>query len=217
MDTEALINQLAANLTPAPPLARPWARTAVWLLFALLCVAAMVAVLAPIEDVRARMASPLFVVEQAAALATGVLAAFAAFSATVPGSDRRILMLPFVGAAAWMATLGVECLQDWRTLGAAALVVRSDWPCVEGIILGGLAPAVCILLMLRRGAPLTPRLTAAFAIVAAAGSGNLGMCLAESHPVGMVVLVWHGGALLMLAATAAWAGPHVFHWRRAGA
>jgi hypothetical protein len=80
-------------------------------------------------------------------------------------------------------------------------------------MLGGLAPAVMMALMLRRGAPLSPRLTTALGVLAVAGLGNLGMCLAETHPLRIVVLVWHGGTLLTLALFAAWAGGRLLNWK----
>lgn len=66
--------------------------------------------------------------------------------------------------------------------------------------------------MLRRGAPLTPHLTAALGGLAAAGLGNLGICLFHPHSSNLVMLVWHCGTVLAVAALAGVAGGRVFSW-----
>jgi hypothetical protein len=67
-------------------------------------------------------------------------------------------------------------------------------------------------MMLRRGAPLTPRLTAALGGLAAAGLGNLGICLFHPHDSNLVMLVWHCGTVLVLAALAGAAGGQLLQW-----
>jgi hypothetical protein len=66
--------------------------------------------------------------------------------------------------------------------------------------------------MLRRGVPLSPRLTAALGGLAAAGLGNLGVCLFHSHSSNLIVLVWHCGTILAVAALAGMAGGRLLRW-----
>jgi hypothetical protein len=70
-------------------------------------------------------------------------------------------------------------------------------------------PAVAMAHMLRRGAPLTPRLTAGLGGLAAAGLGNFAVCL--SHPHGYD-LIWHAGTVILLAVLAAWVGSYLLRW-----
>jgi hypothetical protein len=83
------------------------------------------------------------------------------------------------------------------------------------IVFGGALPAVGITIMLRQGAPLTPRLTAALSVLAVAGLANVGACVSHLHPSSAVTLVWHGVTILTLVAMAAWTGRLVLTWQAA--
>ena len=82
------------------------------------------------------------------------------------------------------------------------------------IALGSALPALGMMLMLRRGAPLTPRVTTALAVLAAAALANVGVCVSHPHPSTAVVLIWHGATLLVLVATSSWAGRSLLAWDR---
>ena len=113
--------QLAADAMPVGRLPPPWRRAAIWLAVALPYVALVVLAMPPEFDVAAALADRRFLIEQLAALATALLAAFAAFASVVPGIDRRVLLLPLVPLAIWLASLGEGCVQDWIRLGPDGL------------------------------------------------------------------------------------------------
>jgi hypothetical protein len=115
-DTEKLIERLAEVVKPVRPLARPWIRTAAWLLVALPYVALVVFVVLPREDLISKTLEWRYVVEQVAALATGITAATAAFATVIPRYDRRVLFLPMIPVAIWLGSLGQGCVQDWIPL-----------------------------------------------------------------------------------------------------
>jgi hypothetical protein len=68
-------------------------------------------------DLAERLHQPAFVVGQLAALATGVLAAVAAFMISLPDRSRRWLLLPAPALAIWVSTIGYGCLTDWVSIG----------------------------------------------------------------------------------------------------
>ena len=70
----------------------------------------------------------------------------------------------------------------------------------------GTAPAIALWIMLRRGAPLTPRWTAALGALAAAGLGNFCVRLGHPEDVTVMLLVWHAGGVIVLSALASVAG-----------
>ena len=82
------------------------------------------------------------------------------------------------------------------------------------IALGGALPALGMALMLRQGAPMTPRVTTALAVLAAAGLANVVACVSHPHATSAVVLIWHGATVLSLIVLSAWAGHFVFSWER---
>ena len=213
VDTDKFIERLAEAVEPVQPLSRPWIRTAAWLLVAIPYVVLVVLVVSPRADLLAKAVQWRYLVEQLAALTTGIAAATAAFATTIPGYDRKILFLPALPLAIWLGSVGEGCIQDWIQLGPDGLSLRPDWFCFPAIVLVGAVPAIAIAVMLRRGAPLTPHITTALGGLAAAGLGNFGLRLFHSQDASLMVLVWQVGTVFILTALAAWAGNYLLNWR----
>jgi hypothetical protein len=173
----------------------------------------MVFAMSPREDLGLKIVDPRFVAEQVAALATGVAAAAAAFATVVPGVNRRVFVLALVPVATWVGSLGLGCVRSWIQFGSSGLAVRPDWFCVPAIIGMGALPALAMVVMLRRGAPLTPRLTSALGGLAAGGIGSFGLRLVHPEDASLMVLVWQVGTVSVLSVLAGWAGDHLLGWR----
>ena len=77
---------------------------------------------------------------------------------------------------------------------------------------GGLVVGAPLVWMLRRGAPLTPGLTAFLAGLAALSFANIEACLTRPHPFAVTVLLWHGGTVAALAALCALTGHQWLRW-----
>jgi hypothetical protein len=212
MDTERLIRTLAENVEPVRPLSRPWLRAIVWTAAGAVYLFVLVWVMSLRDDLGARLHDPRFLIEQAAALLTGVTAAVAAFATVVPGHRRRVVWLPLAFAAVWVAVVALGALRDLRLVATGTVVVQADWRCVWAILAGAAVPAGAMAMMLRRGVPLTPHMTAALGGLAAAGLGNLGVCLFDSHNSNLVVLMWHCGTVFVVAAFAGILGAHLLRW-----
>lgn len=213
MDTNSLIQQLASGSNPTRPLSNPWARTAVWLAISVPYVLLVVLIISPRGDILEKLGDSRFLIEQFAALATGFTSAAAAFASTIPGYNRKYLLLPVLPLAAWLATLGVGCLLDFSHHGVHGITFHADWFCIPGIVIVGIVPGLTIALMLKRGAPLTPKLSTSLAGLAAAGIGDFGLRLFHPEDSGLVVLVWQLGTVFMLSLLAGWAGRYVLNWR----
>jgi hypothetical protein len=89
---------------------------------------------------------------------------------------------------------------------------QADWDCIATILIGAAVPAVAMAIMIRRGAPLTPRVTAAQAAV---GFGNAGICVFHPHASNLVILVWHCGTVLLITTVVGVAGAHLLRWTAA--
>ncbi|MGA7971571.1 MAG: NrsF family protein [Pseudolabrys sp.] len=214
METDKLIQKLAAGAGPVRPLASPWARTALWLAVALPYIALVVAVISPRADLLSKLADARFLIEQIATLATGIAAAMAAFASTVPGYDRKVLLLPAAPLALWLGSLGEGCLRALWQHGLAGLSLQPDWFCLPAIMLVGAMPAVAMVIMLRRGAPLFPYLSAGFGALAAAGLGNFGLRLFHPQDASLMVLVWQVGSVFILTMIGCCAGRNILNWHR---
>jgi hypothetical protein len=214
METEELIRRLAADAGPVRRLRPAWARAGLWLAVALPYVAAVVWSNLTKLDLGLPLSDTRFLVEQAATFLTAITAAVAAFRSIVPGFDRRILLLPVVPLLVWLGSVGQGCLDDWLRLGPAGLQIRPDWDCVPMASVISIVPAVAIFMMLRRGAPLYPRLTLVLAAIAVAAIGSFGLQIFHFRDASIMVLIWHVGSVLLLSMIAGALGDRLLVWRR---
>jgi hypothetical protein len=212
LTTEELIERLASKAGPVRRLSSPQRRTATWLALSLPWVAAVVFIMGLRPDLATRLADPRWLVEEVAALATGLMAAMASFCASVPGRPRWEHFLPLLPLAVWLGTLGQGCVADWLQFGASGLTLRADWQCLPAIMMIGLVPAVVIALMILRAAPITPMTTAALAALAAGGLAAAALRLFHPEDTSLMVLVWQAGTVFGLVLIAALMGRTVLRW-----
>lgn len=210
--TDEVIQQLAASATPVQPLATPWQRAAIWVSASLAYVAAVCLLLWLWRESPAPLADRRFVIEQVAALLTGITAAMAAFVTTVPGYSRKVVWLPVLPLAAWMGTVGQTCFHDW-SFSPHGWAIAAHWGCLVVTIVAGAVPAVVIAWMLRRGAPLTPGLTMVLGGLAAGGLAHVGARFVHPFDTGVVILVWHVGGVLAFCALGRWISRPLLTWR----
>jgi hypothetical protein len=217
METNDLITRLAAQSAPVRRLPAPWLRGLLWLAISAPYVA-IVVMLGPMPSNLAPISHDTqFLIEQAATLATAATAGLVAFYSVVPGYDWRLLLLPLVPFAAWLAALGEGCLQDWVKLGAQGLQLRPDWGCLPSAAWIGIVPAVTMVIMLRRGAPMFPRTSIALGGLAVAALANFGLRLFHLGDASIMVLFWHFGSVTVLALMVSFIGRQVLYWRHAAA
>lgn len=217
MHTDQLIHRLAGQSPSVRRLRAPWQRAMLWLAIALPYVAAVIYFHSGATHPAEVVADRQFVIEQLAALATAVAAAMAAFCSVVPGYDRRILLAPLAPLAVWLLSLGEGCVRDWLDAGANGLELRADWNCLPPASVIGIVPALAIVLMLRRGAPLYPRMSLALAALAVAALGNFGLRFYHVGDASIMVLVWHFGSVILLSLAAGWIGRSILTWKSADA
>jgi hypothetical protein len=215
MNTDRLIETLAQDLTPLKSLSGPWIRATRWLLGAVAYLGILTWMMASPADMASSGRGWLFVFYQVSAIVAAATAATAAFASTVPGFPRQVFLLPAVAAMVWLGSLAGGAVQDWSRDGVR-LATSGESACVAMIVFGGAVPGLVLAIMLRHGAPLTPGLTAAMGMFATATLANVSACMSNPHPSDAVTLVWHGGTILILVATAAWGGRAVLTWKTLG-
>jgi len=208
--TDDLISGLAADVTTVRRLAPPWGRATLWL-GASAPYLLLLYVLWPHPATAAR--DSRFAVEQVAALVTALTASLAAFSLTVPGRSRVIALMPIAPLTLWILMIGQACAQEWST-GVPLAPILPHWGCLVATIVTGAVPAILIAVMLRRGAPLMPRLTTLLGALAVAGLANFGIRFVHALDSSFVVVTWHVGAVMALATALASGGRYAFNWRK---
>ena len=212
MKTDDLIERLGREATVVTPLPAPGRRTAVWLAWGTIYLAAVAAMIFTAISPGGIAVTPLYLLQQGAALVTGITAARAAFTSVVPGESSRVCVLPAIAGAVWLASLLWGSWRDLQTWGTWGITSQTDWPCVVSIAMGGALLWGPMLVMLRRGAPLTPRRTAFLGGLAALSFANIEACLTRPHAFAMTVLLWHGVTIALAAALFVWMGRHWLRW-----
>lgn len=208
-----MIQRLSDEVTPVRQLPLPMTRAALWLLISIPYVAALTLFyqLSGVEISQALDAR--FLIEGLALIATAITAAVAAFCCVVPGRDRRIALLPLVPLAAWLASLVAACLNSWLRSGSINLGLPIDWMYFPRFALIGLVPAVAMIVMLRRGAPLYPRSTLVLGALAVAALGNVGLRFFHASDVTLTAIVCDLATIALLSALAGWIAPRILSWR----
>ena len=212
MNTDDLIERLSRDVTVAEPLPAPGMRTAVWLVWALSYLVVVAMMMFAVMSSAGVMPTALYLVQQSAALVTGIMAARAAFASVIPGANNRVWMMPAIGAGVWSLSLLGAGVLDLQAAGTLGVTSQSDWPCVASMTVGGLVVGAPLVWMLRRGAPLTPGLTAFLAALAALSFTNIEACLTRPHAFALTVLVWHGGTVAAVAALCALTSRRWLRW-----
>jgi hypothetical protein len=137
-------------------------------------VAATAVILAMIADLsalghRLAAAPDLWLAVTGSAL-TAILAAFAAFQLSLPDARRAWALLPLPATLLWIVASGFGCLRVWFVPGTQAADLSEARDCLIFIIGLSVPLSALLVIMLRRGCPLQPGLTAATAGLAAAAA-----------------------------------------------
>lgn len=175
MSHEDLIITLASQARPVTPLPAPAARAARWVASVVVVVGMAVAWRGLRQNWPAALADPTFVITNLLIVIVGILSAWAALTLAVPGAMRspRGQWAPIAGLGAWGAIL-IQQVASSGELSAAFMTEPVVSGCMwktYGIAVG---PALVIILLARRAAPLDWRWTTGLAVLSALAFGVAG-------------------------------------------
>ncbi len=202
METEQLVARLSADLAPVRRLPAPGVRLGWWLLASVPAAGAVAVGYGLRPDLAARFADPAFVVEFGAAALTGLVGAYAALCAGLPDQPGWKLWLPAAPMLLWLLTLGRQCLDVWLRIGPRGLAVTDDLMCLPAIALGGLVPALAIVVLLRRGGRFRSLHACFCGGIGAAALGAAALRLYHPQDAAVMVLVWQVGSVALLTLVA---------------
>ena len=208
MSHEDLIVTLASLATPVKRLPAPAVRMARWVLLASLVVGVGIAWRGLRQNWAAALVDPSFIVTTVLIVLVALLAAWATFALAVPGALRSPIMkwAPLAALGLWGVVLiqqvGLNALVP--TLFGEPVVAGCMWK-TYGIAVG---PALIIILLARRAAPLDWRWTGGLAALSALAFGVVGtelICPVTRHVhlfswhflpvVGMTILAFCAGSI----------------------
>lgn len=203
METADLIRALVDNITPVRPLRPPLLRAASWLSAAALLMGLLIAVHGVRPHFAERMRDTGFMIEMLSSLATGILAAIAAFMTSLPDKSRLWLLLPFPPLLSWISSIGYQCLAGWVALPPGAVTVGAASGCLLTLVVTSVPLSLLMAVMLRYVALLRPVSVALMGSLAVAGIASSALSMFHPLDASIMVLGWNLGsaALLVMAAT----------------
>jgi len=210
--TPKLIDDLVERAAPVRRLRPPLMRALRWLAFAA-AVCAMLAIWQGLRaDLTVRLGDPVFVLGFAAALATGILAAIAAFAVSLPDRSRWWLLLPAPALAAWTSTIGYGCLTDWVSIGPDGFRFGETVRCFAMLVLAGVPLSIALAAMLRYAARLRPGAVAMTGALAVAAISSAALSLLHDHNATVLILVENLGGAVLITGLGALFGRGMFRW-----
>lgn len=210
-DTDALIDELAADLQPVRRQWPPTVRALCWLaLVAGLGVA--LAQWADLPSVERRLAAfPDMWLAVCGSVMTAVAAAVACFQVSIPDRSRSWALLPLPGLLLWLGASGMGCLRDRVVPGMhpATLGVAAE-DCVPFILGISLPLSAVLLLMLRRTRPLRLGLVAGLGGLATAAAAASLLWMIHPYDAGAVDLAMHMAAVAVVVLAVRAVGPRAW-------
>lgn len=207
MRTEDLISQLSLGLTPVRRLPSPLAMLGLWCLFCVGIIGAALLISGLRADFAAWLMDGFDLYHLMSAALVALTAGYAAFQLALPDRDQRWALLPVPAVVGWLVTMGWGCLEDLARLGPEALNITISFPCLGFIIGLGLPMTFAIVYLTRHAALLRPVPVAALGGLSAAAFASLGLTLVHELNAAVMVLVWHGLAVLVVTCVGALTGP----------
>lgn len=204
--TEALITALAADAGPVRRLRPPAARAALWLGFAALLVAMLGISHGVRPDLPQRLADPVFGLRVLAAVATGVLAAVAAFMLCLPDRSERWVLLPLPAAALWATTIGYGCFAECVSLGPGGVRVGAVMSCLATLTLISTPLSLALYVMVRHASRFRPTPVALCGALAVAAIAATALSLFHDLDATILTLVWNFGTAAVCLCLGALAG-----------
>ncbi|HEY9163233.1 MAG TPA: NrsF family protein [Magnetovibrio sp.] len=190
--TDDLIADLAGDLTPVKRLDHPAKRLAKWLALALPVSLLLGAVVEQqhLTLALARIQDPRIVMELGAIFLTALSAGYAALCSTQPGRLSKAWALPIVPFALWLSLVGENCWRLFEQIGPDQFSFAPHWTCFPSVAATGFAPALVMVVLLKRGAWLTPSATVALGTLAASALGAVGLRLYHPPDATALLMLW---------------------------
>jgi hypothetical protein len=204
IQTDELIESLAAQLQPVRPMRSPLLRALLWLAVVSAVVGGFLMLhRGGLNIFMQRIAVPRVAVECFASGLTAITAVMAAFELSVPGRSPRWAVVPLPPLLLWLAASGLGCLSNgWSLYGADGFVGES-YSCFAFIAIASLPLATGLFWMLRRARPIAPLPVAALGTLGVAATAAFILEFFHPFDVTVIDLALHlaAVALVMLIGT----------------
>lgn len=203
MEINDLIHKLSQNVKPVRRLPPVSILLLVWLAGALLCLFWGVRMVGCRLDLGMRCCEPTFILESVLLLSAAIFAAASALAMSVPGTTGTYLLrrLTFVFLGLWILVLFYRAGQWITEQGYSALPAGLEGYCPLDLFLLGLLPALLLLVLLRRAAPLDLGWSGILALLAVGSLAAFGVQFTCVFGSPIHVLIYHALPVIGLGLT----------------
>ncbi|GMV62766.1 MAG: hypothetical protein AMXMBFR74_19340 [Parvibaculum sp.] len=167
----------------------------------------------PRADIALKIGEGGWLFEQSLALTTALVAGLAALCASIPGRPVWERVLPLLPLGLWIAIVVGGSVRSVMVGGAWSSLVKVDWVCLPNIASLGVVPAIAMISLIRRGAPVSPYATIGYAALAATALAEFGLRFFHAEDASLMILVWQMGSVALLTAICTVFARHLFPWR----
>jgi len=205
--TDRLIEELTRQATPVRRLAPPLLRATLWLLGAVVIIAAIASFHGLTQEhgfhhMWAKFAETKSALQILASLSTGITAVVAAFMLSLPDRSPHWALLPVPALAFWALSIGYGCLTDWIERGAEGFVLGTSFGCFLTILGTSVPLGLFLGRVLRYAAATRPLETMTMGALGIAALSATGLSFYHELDATIMILIWHGGStLIVIAAT----------------
>ena len=123
-------------------------------------------------------------------MSTALPAGYAALCSSEPGRSRKVWMLPVLPFLTWLALITESCWQLFEQVGPDQFSFAPHWACYPSVVATGAAPALVMVMLLKRGLLTSPTMTVGLAVLAASALGAVGLRLFHPPDATVMLLMW---------------------------
>ncbi len=195
MNTDQIIDNLAAELAPVRVLRPPVLRALLWLAAVGAVSAALILRFTHWGVILPRLQTPRVALETSATALTAITAIIAAFELSIPDRSRHWAWLPVPTLLVWLAASGMGCLSNGLGMHTADGPVGESAHCFVFITGVSVPLAIGLFWMLRRARPLAALSVAAVGTLGVAATAAFVLQFFHPFDVTVIDLALHLAAI----------------------
>ena len=210
--TPQLIDALVERAAPVSRLRSPMARACRWLGFAAIVIALLTVTHGVRTELAEHLRQPAFLAGLTASLATGMLAAMAAFIVSLPDRSQWWMLLPAPALAVWLSSIGYGCLTDWVSMDPSGVRLGETVRCFATLLLASVPLSVAMSMMLRYAVLLRAKAVTLMGALAVAALTSFALSLDHDLDATAMILLWNLGTAALITAIGGLLGRRIFFW-----
>jgi hypothetical protein len=195
MNTDQIIDNLAAGLAPVRVLRPPAVRALLWLAVVGTVSAALILRFTHWGVILPRLQTPRVALETSATALTAIAATIAAFELSIPDRSRRWAWLPVPTLLVWLAASGMGCLSNGLGMHGPDGPAGESAHCFVFITGVSVPLAIGLFWMLRRARPLAALPVAAVGTLGVAATAAFVLQFFHPFDVTVIDLALHLAAI----------------------